>query len=388
MADFGIGEMLLADAAGEAAIADAVGLTTADLIGSGAVSGAGAGIGALSAADLVGSGAITDLTPSIASGAFDTGGFEGITSLGEASDPVARAIRAANMANVTGYAPGAFEGIPVPDAIDYSQIEDIAPKFSGSTPITELTDAQLAQVMRGVDPNYVNMLQPEAIVPPDYSKIEDFIPSAYSGPVNASQIPGFLDKAMQFAKDYKTPLMLAGGSLGIKSLLGDDRRRYGINQQALQPYSGPLSKFKYDPSTYIPAPNPKPVYYTPRYADGGPIEKSYDMIVGEPSTAPQDQSYARGGIASLGSYSDGGRMLRGPGDGMSDSIPAKIGSRQEARLADGEFVVPADVVSHLGNGSTDAGARQLYSMMDKVRKARTGRVSQGRQIKPQKYMPA
>jgi hypothetical protein len=96
--------------------------------------------------------------------------------------------------------------------------------------------------------------------------------------------------------------------------------------------------------------------------------------------------YAGGGTPSLGSYSDGGRMLKGPGDGMSDDIPAKIGKHQPARLADGEFVVPADVVSHLGNGSTDAGAKQLYAMMNKVRKARTGRKAQGKQIKPEKYL--
>jgi len=97
---------------------------------------------------------------------------------------------------------------------------------------------------------------------------------------------------------------------------------------------------------------------------------------------------ASGGISSLGGYSDGGRMLKGPGDGMSDSIPGVIGGKQPARLADGEFVVPADVVSHLGNGSTDAGAKQLYSMMDKVRKARTGKKAQGKEINPRKYMPA
>jgi hypothetical protein len=73
---------------------------------------------------------------------------------------------------------------------------------------------------------------------------------------------------------------------------------------------------------------------------------------------------------------------------MSDSIPATIGRKQPARLADSEFVVPADVVSHLGNGSTDAGAKRLYEMMDRVRKARTGRKSQGREINPNKYMPA
>jgi hypothetical protein len=102
--------------------------------------------------------------------------------------------------------------------------------------------------------------------------------------------------------------------------------------------------------------------------------------------------YAAGGIAghsSLGSYAAGGnpRLLKGPGDGMSDNIPATIGGAQPARLADGEFVVPADVVSHLGNGSTDAGADKLHSMMDKVRKARTGTKKQGKQIKADKFVP-
>jgi hypothetical protein len=100
---------------------------------------------------------------------------------------------------------------------------------------------------------------------------------------------------------------------------------------------------------------------------------------------------AKGGVMGqqydLGGYSDGGRLLKGPGDGMSDNIPASIANKQPARLADGEFVVPADVVSHLGNGSTDAGAKHLYKMMDNVRKARTGRKAQGKQIKADKYLP-
>lgn len=83
-----------------------------------------------------------------------------------------------------------------------------------------------------------------------------------------------------------------------------------------------------------------------------------------------------------------GGYLSGPGDGMSDSIPATIEGKQPARLADGEFVIPADVVSHLGNGSTKAGAERLYSMLDKVRKARTGTTQQGKQINPHKYLPA
>lgn len=95
---------------------------------------------------------------------------------------------------------------------------------------------------------------------------------------------------------------------------------------------------------------------------------------------------ARGGLADLGSYSDGGRMLKGPGDGMSDSIPGVIGRKQPARLADGEFVVPADVVSHLGNGSTDAGAKRLYAMMDRARQARTGKKKQAPAVNADKIL--
>lgn len=94
-----------------------------------------------------------------------------------------------------------------------------------------------------------------------------------------------------------------------------------------------------------------------------------------------------GGISSLGSYSDGGRMLKGLGDGMSDDIPASIAGSQPARLANEEFVIPADVVSHLGNGSSEAGAKVLYAMMERVRKARTGNPKQGKQIHAAKFMP-
>jgi hypothetical protein len=81
-------------------------------------------------------------------------------------------------------------------------------------------------------------------------------------------------------------------------------------------------------------------------------------------------AFNQGGLGSLGGYSDGGRLLRGPGDGVSDNIPATIGGRQPARLADGEFVIPARIVSEIGNGSTEAGARKLYAMMDRVQRAR------------------
>jgi hypothetical protein len=105
--------------------------------------------------------------------------------------------------------------------------------------------------------------------------------------------------------------------------------------------------------------------------------------------APQLKA-AGGGIHALrsgGKPSKGG-YLDGRGDGMSDSIPATIEGKQPARLADGEFVIPADVVSHLGNGSSKAGAKHLYKMMDKVRRARTGKVAQGKKINPSKFLAA
>ena len=106
--------------------------------------------------------------------------------------------------------------------------------------------------------------------------------------------------------------------------------------------------------------------------------------------------FAAGGITNLGntnlgSYSDGGRLLRGPGDGVSDSIPAQIGNHQPARLADGEFVVPARIVSELGNGSTEAGAKQLYKMLDRVQNARAKTTAKGKVAhnnNPAKLLPA
>jgi hypothetical protein len=112
---------------------------------------------------------------------------------------------------------------------------------------------------------------------------------------------------------------------------------------------------------------------------------------GKKAEKDDEYDYAMGGItqANLGGYAAGGnpRLLKGPGDGMSDNIPAVIGRRQPARLADGEFVVPADVVSHLGNGSTAAGAKKLHGMMDNVRKARTGKKKQAPAVKTNKFIP-
>jgi len=124
-------------------------------------------------------------------------------------------------------------------------------------------------------------------------------------------------------------------------------------------------------------------------AEGGGVEGGSGF--GPQANGGMVGRYAQGGLGSLGGYSDGGRLLRGPGDGVSDSIPATVGGRQPARLADGEFVVPARIVSELGNGSTEAGARALYKMMDRIqanRRKTTGKNSVAVNSKSHKYLPA
>ena len=102
----------------------------------------------------------------------------------------------------------------------------------------------------------------------------------------------------------------------------------------------------------------------------------------------EDQYAGGGGIGDLGGYSDGGRLLRGPGDGISDNIPATIEGKRPARLADGEFVVPARAVSELGNGSTEAGSKQLYKMLDRIAAKRKSGKGLAYESNPKKLLPA
>ena len=155
----------------------------------------------------------------------------------------------------------------------------------------------------------------------------------------------------------------------------------GMVQPMMQP-AAPAQPFI--PNINIPA------YQTPEQQLG--LGGFYDYMNSQLSGYA---GYAAGGgvrgESHLGDYSDGGRLLKGPGDGVSDSIPAVIGKRQPARLADGEFVVPARIVSELGNGSTQAGARKLYAMMDRVQNARKKSVGKKKvavNSRADKYLPA
>jgi hypothetical protein len=185
-----------------------------------------------------------------------------------------------------------------------------------------------------------------------------------------------------------------GYGLGRLSNLGNEQARY---QAQILGYAdgGDISNYKQDQAALnlneLPTLNVKTGsanYMTPdesgMYA-GRFMKDAYRQNPDNPlfrlfSQLPNDAVFTR--QMAKGGY------LNGDGDGMSDSIPATIEGKQPARLADGEFVVPADVVSHLGNGSSKAGSKRLYAMLDKVRHARTGNKKQGKQINPAKYMPA
>lgn len=156
----------------------------------------------------------------------------------------------------------------------------------------------------------------------------------------------------------------------------------GIATPAVQPAAQPMPQMAQAPAMV-------PEYQSPEQQLG--LSGFYDYMNQQLSGMRGYQGFAEGGLSHLGGYSDGGRLLRGPGDGVSDSIPASIGDRQPARLADGEFVVPARIVSEIGNGSTEAGARKLYAMMERVQGAREKSVGKGKvavNSKADKYLPA
>jgi hypothetical protein len=182
-----------------------------------------------------------------------------------------------------------------------------------------------------------------------------------------------------------------GGSPALKDTPTNSAVSGGMAQPVMQPTSPAQSVMQPTSSTQSLVPNIDiPAYQTPEQQLG--LVDFYKNMNQQLSGMGGYKGYAAGGgISHLGDYSDGGRLLKGPGDGVSDSIPASIGNRQPARLADGEFVVPARIVSEIGNGSTEAGARKLYAMMDRVQKARrktVGKNQVARNTKADKLLPA
>lgn len=207
------------------------------------------------------------------------------------------------------------------------------------------------------------------------------VPGYFGGGIPLQAItPDFIEKLMspeQRAQSQGKQLT----DMGIKQNIVDSS-----NATQLQDYINAMRKSEVEKSAY------RSMINNPyQYAAGGSIDDEYGMDEARGLMQGNLQNGFMGG--GMPSYARGGnvstpRFLSGGGDGMSDSIPATINGKQEARLADGEFVVPADVVSHLGNGSSKAGAKRLYSMMDKVRSARTGTKKQAPAINTNRLMPA
>lgn len=378
MAGFGIGEAALL---GEMAIADA-GMAAAfeglapELILGGAGDIAGLGIGSLA--------------PELMGGAFAP------EAAGVAADAVAGAAPEA-LSNIPSYLSpsgiqsAGIESLVSPDAQAYISQAQQAGALAQNAPGVQVASSNPAA---GINAFSQTAPQPPTLENNIITGTGSINPaSPVSTPnvlttssINAAQAP---EKLSLLQKLKALPLedkMLYGtlGSFGLK-MLKDDAKRYGVPNQP--PYTGPLTKFGYNPALYNPSSSYLPMYR----AQGGIMAlDGPDMAVGgQPMLSAPVTRMASGGISDLGSYSDGGRLLKDPqGDGMNDGIPATIAGKQPAQLSEGEFVIPADVVSDLGNGSTDAGAKELYAMMDRVRKARHGTEDQGRQIAPQNYLPA
>jgi len=234
--------------------------------------------------------------------------------------------------------------------------------------------------------------------------------TAYAGDLNTNGV-GSLFSGSDLAKLFKdSPLLQTLGAAGLGKLAdklfgvtgGPGGYKGGIPELVSSRQMLPIPRTMQDATGQTVARRPGSggvsyfspnQYLTPAQAAAAKaeqpmvqpmVQKLADAQV-NPTIVPE---YARGGITTLGGYSDGGRLLRGPGDGVSDSIPATIGKDQPARLADGEFVIPARIVSELGNGSTEAGARKLYAMMDRIKKARSKAKNIAADTKSDKHLPA
>ena len=292
---------------------------------------------------------------------------------------------------------------PVAPVIDPASADFGGAMFTGpapAAPAAPVVTDPVTQMNMKVAPGVPTVMNSPA-VPPEMAGV----PRTVS--YETMKAAGFGDEAIkQSARDYYsnvagtsqgTPFsqatreaLASPTSTGIKAivdkpslLLNKENLKYGAAalaptlfqepKQATYQGSGPNPyQYEYDPNTQsyspLPSSSAERLYFDPRY-----------------------RRLAAGGISHLGDYSDGGRLLRGPGDGVSDSIPASIADKRPARLADGEFVVPARIVSELGNGSTEAGARKLYAMMDRVQKRRAETVGKGKvavNSRAEKLLPA
>lgn len=305
--------------------------------------------------------------------------------------------------------------------------------YAQSAVPVDATVAQTTQAARGPYAEYMSQVGEGA--KKVYAGGADGVKALYDAMPSYSVAAGVAGPALSYAEEKREKAEEAMRRARDKSpgMIRPYEFSYGATNTSATPYSGSAEQTYFQPTftALTPYEAPGPEYAAAGglmgYAMGGPVENMSNMNAigantGYPMASLQtpmysnpnmqqpeatnviapsadvgvgaytgEQRFAAGGISDLGGYSDGGRLLRGPGDGVSDSIPAAIGNRQPARLADGEFVVPARIVSEIGNGSTEAGARKLYAMMDRVQRARRKTVGKGqvaKNTKAEKLLPA
>ena len=247
-------------------------------------------------------------------------------------------------------------GIPVPESLGGGQDESIFDPTYGGTlpPVTGGGDESV------FDPTYGGTLP-------------------ITGGIDTSGLSGVLRTLFGDGKGGLDILKLGALGGGLASL-------FGANSSSSTPtgYQGGIPRYTATRNMVTaPQAGRRPGAGGTRY--GGDVSFMPKVAAQAPvaPAAPEEVKAAQGGLMGLAQ----GRYLQGQTDGMADEIPAQIGEDQPAALSHGEFVIPADVVSHLGNGNSDAGAQKLYDMMDKIREARTGTKEQGKEINPDSFMP-
>lgn len=200
--------------------------------------------------------------------------------------------------------------------------------------------------------------------------------------------------------DWKTIATIGGGVLGLMGAGRSEQRPTGY-QGGIPDYTAVRERVQdtYDPNRR-PGSGGQRYFSDVTYAAPEGVEAAQiaaaEQAAGlgtlnreNPANQERPPTRVEGGMASGGVAAlKSGKYLRGETDGMEDKLRTTIENKQPAALSHGEFVIPADVVSHLGNGNSEAGAKKLYEMMEKIRVARTGNPKQGKQINPNKYLPA
>jgi hypothetical protein len=345
---------------------------------------AATGVGAPMAALMVGGGyaaATGDIKKGLMAGLGAYGGAGIGSALATSGGAAAAAAPTAAPAASLGEAAAATPAAPV---VGYPQAPTGLPPPTPAITATPTTAVGYPRVSTGLPPTAVNAplppAQPTAAPNSAMANFKNTGSQMFKGAETLGSSEGrtaFMGNLEAVPGTYGAKTTLAAAAAPL--LMPDDKK-----QEEVKTDSDPGQQYTYQANATTPTPTPDPYgreqrYFNQRYvaraADGGMMA----------SGGISDATY------NLGGYSDGGRLLRGPGDGVSDSIPAVIGKKQPARLADGEFVVPARIVSELGNGSTEAGARKLYAMMDRIQKARGKTVGKGKVAKnsrSEKYLPA